>query len=193
MKLLLIRHGDCFQEGQDPSLTKSGILQSKLLAKRLSKLSINKVYSSDLNRAFQTFEEYHKLAIDTPFQKTESLREIYRVLIGGAPKEGTSLNRESKDKGRIELFIKQITSMPNDETVVLFTHGNLIRYFLARLLDADPRKTGGHLEIAPSSISLIEINKDKVNINFINNTEHLTGKYSSDSYFFNNNSDTYVD
>jgi broad specificity phosphatase PhoE len=192
MKLILIRHADCLKEELDPSLSKMGILQAKLLAKRLYKLPITKVYVSDLNRAFQTFEEYHKLAADVPFEKTKDLREIYRVLVGGAPKEGTSPTRESDDKERIEFFIKQISSMNNNENVVLFTHGNVIKYLLARFLESDSRKIGPPLYIASASISLVDIDKDGVNIKFINNTEHLTNEQSSNSYFLNKKDNNYL-
>lgn len=192
MKLVLVRHGDCLKEDSDPSLSKTGILQAKILAERLSKLPLTQIYVSDLKRAYQTFEEYHKLAADVPFEKTKSLREIYRVLVGGAPKEGTSPTRESDDKKRIELFIKQIASVDNDKTIVLFTHGNVIKYVLARFLGVNPKIIGPPLYIASASISLIDIDKDGTRIRFINNIEHLPKEQSSNSYFSNKKSDDYL-
>lgn len=192
MNLILIRHGDSFQESGDPSLTGVGIAKSKLLANRLSKLPVSKVYVSSLNRAFQTFEEYHKLMSNIPFEKTEDLKEIYRVLVGGAKKEGTSSTREPEDKKRIDSFIKKISSMNNEETIAIISHGNALRYILAKFLDSEPRKIGTHIDLAPASISLISIEKDEVIVKFINNIEHLTNENSSDSYFFKKKSENYV-
>ncbi len=192
MKLILIRHGECLKKELDPPLSKTGILQAKFLAKRLSKLPITKVYVSNLKRAFQTFEEYHKLAANVPFEKTKDLREMYRVLVGETPKEGAPSARGADDKKRVELFLKQIHCMGNEEVAALFTHGNVIRYLLARFLESDPRKIGPHLCIALASISLVDIDKNEANIIFINDVQHLTQEQSANSYFINKKPEDYL-
>ena len=182
MNLILIRHGECLKEDKDPALTPRGISQSKLLAKRLAKIPITKVFVSNLVRAFQTFEEYHKLAPNIPFERTEQLNEIYRVLVGEPPKDGTAPTREPNDKKRIELFIRKISSLKNEENIAIIAHGNVIRYILAKFLGSDPKKIGYNLAINPTSLSLITIEKNKSCVKFINNLDHL-----ADEKFFSKN------
>ncbi len=178
MKLLLIRHGECLKEDLDPSLSKEGFLQAKALANYLYKIPITQVYVSSLNRTVQMFEEYHKLAKNISFQKTDEIKEIYRVLVGGKRKKGTSFNRKLKDKKRIELFIqKQFKSTEKDKIIVLFTHGNVIKYILAKFLHLNPKKLGQYLSISPASISLIEIHEDETNVKFINDTFYLNKNF----------------
>ncbi len=192
MRLFLIRHGNCLGGNSDPALSKAGIQQAKLLAKRLHGLPITRAYVSDLARTCQTFEEYHRLAPGVKFEKTKDLREIYRVLVGGSPKEGTSRTRESDGKKRIESFIKQINSMNANECVALFTHGNVIRYILAKFLESDPKKMGPHLCISSSSISLIDIDNERANVRFVNNSGHLTDGSFGESCFLDETVDDCV-
>ena len=64
MKILMIRHGEVTWNlekrriGQlDSALTKRGLTQSHAIAERLSRLSFDSLYSSDLGRALQTAEQ----------------------------------------------------------------------------------------------------------------------------------------
>src|SRR3989344_4109602 len=52
LQIYLIRHGEKDKEGKH--LSQNGIKQSKLLAKELSKIKFNKIYSSDLERCIET-------------------------------------------------------------------------------------------------------------------------------------------
>ncbi len=192
MKLLLIRHADSLQEGSDPQLSDIGKIQAKLLAKRLTNIPITQVYVSDLTRTVQTFEEYYKLVKDIKFEKIDKIREIYRVIVGGDPKSGTSENREQKDKERIENFIDNLVSKESEEIIALFTHGNVIKYIISKFLDSDPVNVGPHLSILTSSFSLINFDAGKADIKFINNIEHLTNENSSNSYFFKTKQDNYL-
>jgi len=92
MKIFLVRHGEANPEREGVPLTEKGILEAKAVAKKLKKYNFEKVYSSNLLRAKQTCEEFTK-----NYLEDSRLREIYRVLIGGPIKEGTSKDREIKD------------------------------------------------------------------------------------------------
>ncbi len=192
MKLMLIRHADSLQEGSDPQLSDIGKIQAKLLAKKLMNIPIKYVYVSDLKRTVQTFEEYSKLAKGVSFEKTDKIREIYRVIVGCDPKPGTSENREQKDKERIENFIDNLVSKESEEIIALFTHGNVIKYIISKFLDSNPVNVGPHLSIIASSFSLINFDAGKADIKFINNIEHLTNENSSTSYFFKTKEDNYL-
>ncbi len=192
MKILLIRHADCLQEGFDPEISQLGTIQAKLLAKRLSKIPISMVYVSDLKRTVQTFEEYHQIVKKISFEKTKDIREIYRVLVGGAPKEGTSKNREKEDKERIEKFFKKLISKDHGQIVAIFTHGNVIKYMLSKFLDSDPLRLGPRVSILSAGITLVDFNNGKVDVKFVNNIEHLTDLDSSNNYMVTGKKETYA-
>ena len=100
------------------------------------------------------------------------------MLFRSAPKEGTREGREFSDKERIDKFIKKLESEKEDNVIALFTHGNVIKYLLSKYLGSNPKGSGPHLYIAEASISLVDINKNKTSIHFINNLEHLKKELS---------------
>ncbi len=81
MNLYLIRHGETdwnkhgrIQGHLDIPLNQQGRLQAKILATKLKDLHIEKIYSSDLSRAYQTAEIIKK-TIDSPLISENRLRE----------------------------------------------------------------------------------------------------------------------
>ncbi len=173
-KIFLIRHGESVESGGEMILSKKGILQSKKLAKKLKKLNISKIYVSNLKRALETYNEFHKLKPKIKTIKTSRLNEIYRKLVGGPKLQQVSKNRERNDKKRIESIIKEIIkNLKKEENIVIFTHGNLIRYFIAKILNIKKICLWREMTISNASISLIEIINKKATMVFINNTEHL--------------------
>jgi len=167
MRIYLIRHGESLPTGEDPGLTKKGITQAEEVAIFLKEIKPDKIITSNLNRAKQTFEEYRKICPKVEFQISESLNEIYRVLVGGPEKVGTSLNREQKDKKRAEDFFDILIKM-NKENIAIFTHGNLIRYILSRSLNIDPKHLWNRLVISPGSVSVIEVTSKIIQVKAIN-------------------------
>lgn len=111
MRLLFIRHGEAMVKENDSVLTSLGKKQAKELARNLSRLNIVKVFCSNLTRAKQTCEEFTKLKEDLIPDYSEGLNEIYRVVVGGPEKEGTSPEREERDKKRAEDFLEKIKNM----------------------------------------------------------------------------------
>ncbi len=174
MKIFLIRHGEAIKTEKDIILTKNGVMQAKKVSNMLSSLPITRVYVSTATRAQQTFEEYHKLKLEIPFVNAPNIKEIYRTIVGGPPKEGTSPLREKEDKERIDLFINELHLLPDNENIVLFTHGNVIRYYFAKALKFDPKDLWGSLIINPGSISFIERHNNISYVKMINNIEHLS-------------------
>jgi len=172
MNILLIRHGECQQNEADPALTSSGQVQAQQLAKLLNQILLTKVYVSDNVRAVKTFEEYIKLNPNTRFVKTNKLREIYRTLVGGPKKVGTDPLREARDKTRIDSFWHELLES-KDETVAIFTHGNVIRYLLANVLGMKPENSWTRMVINCCSISLIQKDKDSICVKLINSIDHL--------------------
>jgi len=165
MKLFLIRHGHTEIINGEAKLSEKGILQSKELAKKLKNLKIDKIYSSDLERTKKTAKEHSE-----SFVEDKRLREVYRVLVGGPKKEGTSLNRENEDKTRADDFFNEI--IENEENFAIFCHGNIIRYFLNKIIKSR-ENLWKNLVLNNCSISIIEKNKNGLFIKGINLNKHL--------------------
>lgn len=155
MKIYLVRHGECEKSDSEPVLTQDGIKQAKNVAKKLLSLKIDKVYSSDLTRCKQTCEELLKIgSFDKEF--SERFREIYRLIIGGPEKPGTSEDREENDRKRAEEVYSEIKK--SSENLVIFTHGNMIRFLLGKVLGNE--KNMWNCVILPGSISILESDEE---------------------------------
>ena len=165
MKIILIRHGEADPKIENTPLTNKGFLEAKSVAKELKKHSFKKIYSSNLLRAKQTCEEFTKDYIEDG-----RLREIYRVLIGGPIKEGTSKDREINDRKRVDELFEEL--LKTEEDVILFCHGNIIRYYLNKVLNSK-ENLWETMTINNCSISILEFNNDLLEIKEINLISHL--------------------
>jgi broad specificity phosphatase PhoE len=173
-RLFLTRHGDALPSQKDVVLSKEGLKQAKMLARRLQRIEITKAFVSDLTRAKQTFQEYHKLKPQIPFQITKELREIYRVLVGGPVREGTPPSREAEDRERADkAFNHIIEELKHNDNILLFIHGNLIRYFLAKVFNPPKVNLWESIQVDNASISLIEYKDGRLSIKMINDTGHV--------------------
>ena len=179
MKILLIRHGEAEVKGNDSVLTELGKKQSKKLADYLNTLKIDKVISSTLTRAKQTAKYYLKLKLNpnVNYESLEGAKEIYRKIVGGDEKPGTSPNRESEDKKSADKFLEYLKSSKSS-SIAVFTHGNLIRYIISKLKNKDSKSYGKSIEVFPASIT--EINSN--NITEINSISHLGSLAKSADY-----------
>ncbi|MDA3836441.1 MAG: histidine phosphatase family protein [Nanoarchaeota archaeon] len=172
MKLILIRHGDADDKVEGTPLTKKGLEQAKKLAKELRKQKFDKIYSSTLLRAKQTCEEYTK-----DYTEDERLKEVYRVLIGGPDKEGTSPGREEIDqKNADEIFEELINS--KEKKILVFAHANIIRYFVKKIQVLNNENLWQDMIIDNCSMTIIEKNKDELLVREINNNNHFEGDYN---------------
>jgi len=183
VKLFLVRHGEAVEADPEPALSKKGKQQAKHVAKRLAQLQITKVYVSSAQRTLKTYELYKKLKPDVPVIVSDKLKEVYRTLVGGPERDGASPNREKKDMQRADAILKEILNDSQEEdTVLLFIHGNLIRYIIAHFLQISKVNLWGKLEIHDASISLIEITNKKSQVRLINSIEHLSKKEVDEFY-----------
>ena len=153
-KLYFIRHGQSlgnlegvFLGHTDLDLSPLGYEQAKKSAKYLSRMHIDKVYSSDLQRAYSTCCEYLKISGKSA-EKCTGLREIfagdwenhsftdlqtifsesYNVWltdIGNAkPQNGESVEELTK---RAVKTVSEIAEKNDGKTVAVFTHAAFIR------------------------------------------------------------------
>ena len=179
MKIFFVRHGEADSKIEGAPLTEKGFLEAKAVAKELLKYNFDKVYYSDLKRAKQTAEEYLRLNLGIDSFEDSRLREIYRVLIGGPIKEGTSLDRESNDRKRADEIFNELIKERRD--MVVFCHGNIIRYFLNKVLKSKDNLWESMI-INNGSISILESNKSGLKIKEINFYDHLDMKNKENIY-----------
>ena len=190
MRIFLVRHGEAIKLDNDSVLTPKGLEQAKNVAKEVLRIKLDFACVSDLTRAKQTLEEYKKLNNSIETEVNTDLNEIYRVIVGGPKKEGTPEDREEKDKKRADNLFSHLLKLKK-ENIAMFAHGNIIRYFLSKALNVDPRGLWEKMVISPGSISIIEIDKQgKIQVKAINLYEHqkqflddfFNGKIVSENY-----------
>ncbi|MCK4520205.1 MAG: histidine phosphatase family protein [Candidatus Omnitrophica bacterium] len=159
VKMLLIRHGETdytltgrYCGFSNPSLNRKGIQQSERLAIRLKEAGVDKIYSSDLKRAYESAKIIFK---NNSIEKIADFREMnfglfeelkYEEIIKVYPK----LYREWIDnpmrvkipggEGLVELEkrVKEglsfISSQNAGKTIALVSHGGPIRIILCQAL-----------------------------------------------------------
>ncbi len=155
-KIIFIRHGQSlgnltktFLGNTDIDLSPLGYRQAECTANYLKDIHIDKVYSSDLIRAYNTCNEYLKLSGKSA-EKTKALREIYVGLwenrkfddlqtefnstysvwlndLGSAEPDGGESVAELQ-KRAID-FVTAVANENDGKTIALFTHATFIRAF----------------------------------------------------------------
>ena len=179
MKIYLIRHGEADSNVENIPLTKKGLDEAREVANKLLNYKFEKIYSSDLLRAKQTAEIYLELNPKIKIIVDKRLREVYRVLIGGSKKIGTSENREINDKERADEIFEEI--LKKREDVAIFCHGNIIRYYLNKILKSK-ENIWESLTINNCSISIISYEEGTLKIEGINLHKNLGTKEDKEVY-----------
>ncbi|EOD00389.1 alpha-ribazole phosphatase [Caldisalinibacter kiritimatiensis] len=181
MKFIIVRHGETkanvngiYSGWTDFPLTERGFKQIKRIKKYLKDKRIDKVYSSPLKRALITSKEItkgNKLKVN----ETEKLKEINFGIFDGKMldeivkvhstewKEWTNNyinyripSGESLQDlhNRVVNFINEIITKEK-ETVLLITHGGVMRVIIAYLLGLDIKDTW-HFKTSPGCLVEIE-------------------------------------
>jgi len=159
--IYLVRHGktdwnekEIVQGHTDIPLNKEGKFQARNASKELKRIKFDKAYSSDLLRAEQTAEiiaAEHKLLIETTKilrernfgifegQSNEEIREMHRIISTLEEKERYSYRHhpsmESDGEVLIRLltFLREVAVSNAGKTVLVVTHGGIIRVALIKL------------------------------------------------------------
>ena len=195
MKLIIVRHGET---GHNASGTVQGHTQSKLnekgldqirrVAERLKTERIDAIFSSDLDRCSVTAREIAKFH-SIPLIHTPELRELSYGVWEGKPiaefrstRENSGLSRHKfrpeggenyeDAKIRIEHFLKKLETSHKGKTVLLVTHGALIRVFLSVLLKK-PLDAFMDITIGNTAVSIVEIGDKDHKTHLINDVGHL--------------------
>ncbi len=202
-KLIIVRHAESHFNHQnriqghlDSHLTPRGLRQARRLAGRLRKFKIDKVYTSDLGRAYTTTVEITRF-LKVKIIKDPLLREInLGAWEGMTPEEVDRLY----DKGyqrwlkkpsacriprgeRIEHFRKRITGRVRHiarenpgKTVLIVSHGGAITALLADWLGADFDTLLLHLQMDNTSLTFAEETESRVRLGAVNDSSHLTDR-----------------
>jgi broad specificity phosphatase PhoE len=150
MKIIIIRHGETEEnaaviiQGQSHgTLSKKGIEQAKKVGGKLRDEKIDVIYTSDLERAFNTAKEIHKHHPTIPLIERKEIREMYWGNLQDKQKDEINFyyhkendpdyfkknNVESLESiyDRAKKFIEEIKEKHKEETIVIVSHGGTIK------------------------------------------------------------------
>ncbi|MCF8260133.1 MAG: histidine phosphatase family protein [Melioribacteraceae bacterium] len=189
MKLLLVRHGETVQnvnkiiQGQsDGELTENGINQTVRLAERLKNAELNQIYSSDLQRTIDTTNAVIKYHDSVKMITDVRLRERYFGNLEGNTfpsdfdwnnlPEGVESN-ESMYK-RAKDFFNDIYKNHSNETVLIVTHGGLLKAFFLIMFNKPVEDFYSWRGIKNTALSIFEIkNQDEIMCRELNSVTHF--------------------
>jgi phosphoserine phosphatase len=210
-RLIIVRHAESalnlanrIQGHQDSSLTKKGLDQARRLARRIRRFHIDRIYSSDLGRAYSTTLEITRFLKRVRIVRDPKLREI---LLGDwegmTPEEVDRLyergyqrwkrkpsamripNAEGMGhfKKRVVARVREIAKTNRGKTVLVVTHGGVITALLADWLKADFDRVLQGLQIENTSLTFADLTEKKARLWVINDTDHLAKKDKNDERF----------
>lgn len=215
-RLIIVRHAESaynlqnrIQGHQDSQLTKKGLEQARRLAKRIQHFKIDKVYSSDLGRAYST-----TVAITRYLRKVKIIRDpkLREILLGDwegmTPEEVDHLydrgyqrwlkspsacvipnaERVRHFRKRVSDRVRQIAGQNQGKTVLLVTHGGVITALLADWLKADFDRVLQGLQIDNTSLTFVALKPTITKLWVINDTDHLAKKEKNDQRFIHRRS-----
>lgn len=198
-RFLLARHGETAwnaerrHHGQsDMPLNATGRRQAAALARRLSSEAIDAIYTSDLQRAWQTTEAiaaHH----DPPVRREPRLRELHfgawegltyaeieaqdpealaawrEDPVGVAPPGGETLAQLAQ---RVAALREDLKAAHPDETVLLVSHNGVLRVLLCQALGLPPQNYW-QFHLGNASLSDLVFYEAGAILNALNETAHL--------------------
>ena len=198
-----IRHGQStwnalgkWQGHTDTPLSELGKAQARALAERLKDSAFDAVYSSDLERARETC----RLALPTAdMQIDERLREINFGIFEGCT--WTSLSEEQAgavERWWVEPYAEKLeagesmtclndrvneflSELPESCNIAIFAHGGVIRNAIWQVV-GPPSKASWSVQIANTSMTVLEYTPKKVLVHKINDSAHLEGLATPDEH-----------
>lgn len=198
-KIYFIRHGETewntagrYQGWTDIELSDKGEEQAARLGKRFEKMNVDAIYSSPLKRAYKTAQAIAEPKgieiIKTDHFKeinfgdwegftTKELKETYGkefIEFYNEPYKGKFPGEGSFElvTQRIKIGLEKILNESANKTIVIVSHGGLVRLAIMYLLDMEGsmyRKTW----LDNTSISTVEINEGFNLLRTLNDVAHL--------------------
>ncbi len=215
-RLIIVRHAESaynlqnrIQGHQDSNLTRKGLQQARRLAKRIQHFKIDKIYSSDLGRAYST-----TVAITRYLKKVKIIRDpkLREILLGDwegmTPEEVDKLyargyqrwlkspsacvipnaERVHHFRKRVIERVRQIARQNRAKTVLIVTHGGVITTLLSDWLKADFDAVLRCLQIDNTSLTFVALTPQIAKLWVINDTDHLAKKEKNDQRFIHRRS-----
>lgn len=204
-RIILVRHGQSvgnvksvFCGYEDVDLSNLGYNQAEKTCEYLQNVKIDKIYSSDLIRAYNTAKPL-STSKNLPIIKSEKLREIFAGEWGGKsvqtllsdycedysvwlkniglskPKNGESVVELQK---RIVEEIFRIARESEGKTVAVFTHATPIRVLFAHIRGAKPEEIKDIPWVNNASVSEVLVEDGKMSEIFYGYDDFM-GKMSS--------------
>ena len=202
-RLLIIRHGQTdwnidrrFQGQTDVPLNAVGIMQAQAISKRLVNEKPAAIYSSDLQRAWQTAEIIHQsLSRDNrcPMISEPRLREMcfgeweglrYEEIQARQPHQlqrwETDLENTAPPGGetllnvaeRVQETFNSLTEVHPDGTVLLVGHGGSLQLLVSRALGISPGRYW-QVHLSNGSLSELRLYPEGAILMLLNSTDHL--------------------
>jgi len=200
--LILLRHGETEWnlqgrwQGQaaDTSLTEAGCEQARIVARRLQTFPIEAIYSSDLRRAFETaritgqalgLEPQPDLGLRESDigrwtgQSWEDIRrrwpeQVAAMLAGEDVRRGGG-ESFSEMRVRIAAATRRILARHPGQTVLLVSHGAVLRSLIAHVLDASIPQMHRIAIGGNTAISIVQQTHGRLRLVSYNDTAHLNG------------------
>lgn len=200
MKLILVRHGETFenirkisQGHMNSQLSPLGVEQSKKIAQRLKDVPLDVVFTSDLDRASHTCREIVKFHENITVIETSILREQAKGVFEGKTKEERNklLANETGPQGapyhewhpkdgerlvdvwdKVIPFIENIKQKYSGKNVLIVSHGGPISCILAFLHKKDIGHSSDYIP-KNTAVSIISIERQKIEFDTLNCAAHL--------------------
>ncbi|QBD81438.1 histidine phosphatase family protein [Ktedonosporobacter rubrisoli] len=200
-RFILVRHGETLANREfryiglrDDALSEKGEVQASQLAEALAILPVAAVYSSPLQRAYQTalpIAARHKLAVQTIEELKEvsfgqwegmsrqevmvhsqdyaRLLQVWEADPAAAPPEGESLEAA---RLRIEAVLARLANKHTEQTVVLVSHVGPIKLCLCLALGL-PLLSTSRIFLDPATISVVDWQISSPVVRLVNSHAHL--------------------
>jgi len=144
--IYLVRHGQHEPKNSEtdelgPGLTPVGVKQAKLTAQRFTSVPVHAIHASKLRRAAETAAIIGEQFPDLPIHKTSKLVERVPALPPEVARAHGCSPEHVAEQTRLaeKAFQKRFTSSHGgDKHEIVVCHGNLIRYFVCRVLQVRP-------------------------------------------------------
>lgn len=198
-RLILVRHGETqwnrdsrCQGHSDVELSELGRQQAERLRERLARVKLDAIYSSDLERAWETAATIARGRSPTPTAHRQ-LREAslgewegldYTEIIGRYPE----LWRQRRDDpagvappggetraqllARVRPFVEAIAQQHSEGTVLIVSHGGPISTLVCHFLGLPLRRVW-QLPVHNGSLSIVDLYPEGAIVSLLNDTCHL--------------------
>lgn len=196
MKLILVRHGETFenlkgisQGHMNSQLTPKGVEQANKVADRLKHMNINIAYSSDLDRALNTCKKILKHHPNTKLITSKVLREQGKgIFEGKTHKERNEIFKDDDTPyylwhpeggerlidvwDNVKKLIDKIRNNYTDKDILIVSHGGPIACILTQFHNKSIEEFGDYLP-NNTAISIINIDEGHITFEKINCASHL--------------------